>query len=290
MNKLFLILFIIMVSAANSYSQKSDTIVTMRGSIICSVKEVTPETVAYTNPNESVVYKIEKGAVAWISYGSGRTEKYNDMKNLANITDANDWKKVDVATSEYETRGLHKIDVITTKATAATVYSSANHIQNRAYDKLKIASALLGGNLVYLMTQQTFQGNNVPTGLTRTYRAQISGTVYCSQLLDSVKFKELLQDEKKYILASKTGMRLNDAAIHDFSSNSTSLPDKFQISLKNYEIEKGFIYVDLPARLLEVSSSRKFARCRVLRFDQGKIVLAYRDGASIYNFLLLKSL
>jgi len=68
-------------------SQKADTIVTMRGKIIAHVKEVTPDLIAYSNPEELVVYKVERGSVAWISFGSGRTERYNDLKSFASIDD-----------------------------------------------------------------------------------------------------------------------------------------------------------------------------------------------------------
>ncbi|MBS1557374.1 MAG: hypothetical protein JST69_01500 [Bacteroidetes bacterium] len=284
-----LISFFAFLVFTQSHAQKADTIVTMSGSIICSIKEVSPEIIAYTNPNESVIYKIEKGAVAWISFGTGRKEKFNDLKSLANISDPSNWEKVDVASAEYETRGLHKIDVITVKATGTTQYSSANHVQNRAYEKLKKATALLGGNLVYLNTNQAFQSNNVPTGIVKNYRAQISGEVYCSQLIDTAAFRAELTNGRNYTLIIKIGMRLNDADIHNFDlvNNGTS-PKKFQVNLPNFTTEKGFAYFSLPAKLLGLGSAHEMIKCRVLRFDQNRIVMAYRKSASIYNFAFIR--
>ena len=100
--------------------QSPDTIVTMGGKILAYVKEISPELVTYTNPNESVIYKIERGVVSRIAFASGRVEKFAALRPLAQINGPSDWAQVDLATTEYETKGLYKIDLISTKATGTT--------------------------------------------------------------------------------------------------------------------------------------------------------------------------
>lgn len=268
-----LILFII---TCVTHAQIADTIVTMRGKIIGYVKEVTPDVVAYSNPNETVVYKIEKGAVARICFASGRVEEFADLKTLANLNGAYEWEKVEVATTEYETKGLYKIDLVSTKATGATVYSSVSHVQNRAIAKLKMATALLGGNLVYIKSE-SIEGNIRSENGERTTRTQILGTAYCSNLVDEVKFKELMEGGQKYTLINKLGLRNNDADIQVRKANNEP------VNVVSFNVEKGFIYANLL-----IAKEKSETRCRVLSFSETLIVVAYKEGTAYYNLILAK--
>ncbi len=273
MRKLTFCAFVLFISFQVN-GQKADTIVTMRGKIIGQVKEVTPELIAYSNPNESVIYKIEKGAVDKICFGSGRIEKFVDLKTLANLRGAHEWEKVDVATTEYETKGLYKIDMVSAKATGTTVYSSVSKVQDRAFNKLKMASALLGGNLVYVKSEAV-EGNIRSSSGGRTSRAQILGTVYCSQLLDTVEFKKIMESGDDYTLTTKIGLRNNDADIHNIEAKAEPVKINF------YKFRKGFIYLKLT-----IGKRKEEIDYRVISYEDNKIVVSYKDGTAYYNLLL----
>ncbi|NOS91700.1 MAG: hypothetical protein HOP30_07245 [Cyclobacteriaceae bacterium] len=255
-------------------AQNADTIVTMRGKIVGHVKEITPELVAYTNPNEAVIYKIERGAVSKIVFASGRVEKFADMKVLAKINGAFDWPQVDVATTEYETKGLYKIDLISTKATGTTVYSSVTKVQDRAFSKLKMAAAIMGGNLVYIKSE-SLEGNIRSELGSRTSRAQLLGTAYCSELLDENKFKATLAEGNKYTLISKLGLRNNDADIHTFETANED------VDINSVQVEKGFIYLTLT-----IDGKKSKLQYRVVSFSDSRIMVAYREGTAYYNMVL----
>jgi len=270
------ILLIVLLNVCPVNSQVADTIITMRGNIIGYVKEVTPDLIAYTNPHETVIYKIEKAAVAKISFGSGRVEKYADLKSLSNLQGAFEWPKVDVATTDYETRGLYKIDFVSTKATGTTVYSSVTRVQDRAINKLKMASALLGGNLVYIKSE-SLEGNIRSSQGGRASRTQILGTVFCSELVDSTKFKETIIAGNQYSLASKIGLRNNDSDINTFKSHGQP------VNVNSIQIEKGFIYLGLT-----INRNKSNIRYRVLSFTDQQILVAYKEGTAYYNILLIE--
>ncbi|MBI3221038.1 MAG: hypothetical protein HYZ44_16100 [Bacteroidetes bacterium] len=255
-------------------AQNADTIVTMRGKIVGHVKEITPELVAYTNPNEAVIYKIERGAVSKIVFASGRVEKFADMKVLAKINGAFDWPQVDVATTEYETKGLYKIDLISTKATGTTVYSSVTKVQDRAFSKLKMAAAIMGGNLVYIKSE-SLEGNIRSELGSRTSRAQLLGTAYCSELLDENKFKATLNEGNKYTLVNKLGLRNNDADIHTFETANE------EVDINSVQVEKGFIYLTLT-----IDGKKSKLQYRVVSFSDSRIMVAYREGTAYYNMVL----
>lgn len=255
-------------------AQNADTIVTMRGKIVAHVKEITPELVAYTNPNESVIYKIERGAVSKIVFANGRVEKFADMKVLAKINGAFDWPQVDVATTEYETKGLYKIDLISTKATGTTIYSSVTKVQDRAINKLKMAAAIMGGNLVYVKSE-ALEGNIQSELGSRTSRAQLLGTVYCSELLDENKFKATINEGNQYTLVSKLGLRNNDADIHTFETLNED------VEIKAVQVDRGFIYLTL-----SIDGKQSKLQYRVVSFSDSRIMVAYREGTAYYNMVL----
>jgi hypothetical protein len=251
-----------------------DTIVTMRSKITCNVKAISPDLVSYTLPSETVVYSIEKIAVTYIHYGNGRLEKLNEQRLLVNIKGPEEWEKVDIATTEAETHGLYKVDLISTKATGTTVYSSVTKVQNRAFDKMKMAAALLGGNLVYIKNQ-SLEGNIRSNSGGRASRAQITGTVYCSDLPDSETLKKNLESRKKIQVVNEVKLGNSDAQL------------KFLYGLIiggeiiSHDLDKGFVILQLKlnGRLMDV-------QYRVIRFDNNYITVAYRDGTSIHNLRL----
>jgi len=144
-------------------------------------------------------------------------------------------------------------------------------VQNRAYDKLKMAAALLGGNLVYVKNASV-EGNIRSSSGGRTSRAQITGTVYCSDLLDANKFKKILENDKEFQTVSEIRLGNNDAQLK-FSYDT---PIKGKIA--SYSVDKGFIFLSL--KLKQKLSNVKY---RVIRFDDSFVTVAYREGTSIYN-------
>jgi hypothetical protein len=213
-----------------------DSIYTFTKLIVGKVKEVGHQDVLYTLPNEDVVYRIYKRAVLSITFSSGRKEIFNEKKDLLAVKTSKDWEKVELTTNPSEVEGLIKIDMVSVKATGATVYSSVTNTQDRAYRKMKHAAALMGGNVV-LLNNQSVEGNVYSE---RTTRTQLTGTIYCSIPKDTLGlFSNILN--KDFILVQKKSMGVNSS---EPSVDLGEYPMRIRLSGKEiFEFKNGLIYL-----------------------------------------------
>lgn len=195
------------------------------------------------------------------------------------------WDRVNVANFESETKGFTKIDLVTVKATGATIFSSASRVHNRALRKLKIATALLGGTLVYLK-DETLVGNGFSNlGMPRT---QLFGTVYSTPWSDTASVIKQLKETREYVVVTKVGMRNNDARIHFFDAGLQS------VVIDSYLVRDNFVYLKMSLNkgkekwvsLPEKNKNKDVVR--VIGVIEGGFVLAYKEGTSIYNIRIVK--
>jgi hypothetical protein len=210
---------------------------------------------------------------------------YTKARNAApNLEGAYQWDKVNISLDEIDTKKFYKIDLISTKATAPWGFSSVTNTQNRALRKLKIAAALLGGNTVNLK----FNVIDARNGVRPVSRVQMVGAVYCSRLVDTLKFKQLIQEDKEFTLVSKIGMRNNDANIHTFDTNNET------VLVDSYSFENGFIFPELSIvkkrgdKLKMLPTNKNHDRMRVVSISESHILVSYKDRSSIYNLLLAR--
>ncbi|MBS1506145.1 MAG: hypothetical protein JSS79_05830 [Bacteroidetes bacterium] len=195
------------------------------------------------------------------------------------------WDRVNIANFESETKGFTKIDLVTVKSTGTTILSSASRVHNRAVRKLKIATALLGGTLVYLK-DETLVGNGFSNlGMPRT---QLFGTVYATPWSDTASVIKQLKETREYVMVTKIGMRNNDAKIHFFDA-------KLQpVIVDSYTIRDNFVYLKLSANkgkekwvpLPEKNVNKD--QVRVLGLIEGGLLLSYKEGTAIYNVRIVK--
>jgi hypothetical protein len=237
MKILFLLSFVV-ISNISLAQDRIDSIYTFTKLIVGKVKEVGHQDVLYTLPNEDVVYRIYKRAVLSITFSSGRKEIFNEKKDLLAVKTSKDWEKVELTTNPSEVEGLIKIDMVSVKATGATVYSSVTNTQDRAYRKMKHAAALMGGNVV-LLNNQSVEGNVYSE---RTTRTQLTGTIYCSIPKDTLGlFSNILN--KDFILVQKKSMGVNSTEpTLDYLGD---YPMRIRLSGKEiFELKNGLIYLN----------------------------------------------
>ena len=227
-----------------------------------------------------------KSSILFFLVAFGSVESYAqtaEEKGSFQIVDR--WEKVNVANFESETKGLTKIDFVTVKATGTTGWGSASRVHNRAMRKLKMATALLGGNLVYLK-DETLVGNGLSSlGLPRT---QLFGTVYSKPWSDTSAVIKQLKDARDYAIVAKIGILNNQAKIHNFKTGMEN------IVVDSYFIENNFVYVNVSrnkgnkkwVHLPEKNENRNVVR--VVGVVEGGLVLAYKDGTSVYNIRVVK--
>jgi hypothetical protein len=221
-------------------------------------------------------------ALLWLSAIALNAQSSGDKTKFQII---DQWDRVNVATFESETKGFTKIDFVTVKATGTTVLASASRVHNRAMRKLKIATALLGGTLVYLK-DETLVGNGFSNlGLPRT---QLFGTVYSTPWSDTSAVIKQLKEAREYAIVTKVGLRNNDAKIHFFNTNLET------VLIDSYMIRDNFIYVKLSLKkkgdnwVPYPAKNKNKDLMRVIGLIEGGFVLAYKDGTSIYDIRIVK--
>jgi len=150
----FGLFLLLLFSILRSYAQ-TDTIMINNQKIACSVKEITPDAVKYTYPNEDLINTVYKNTVQKIIFKSGRMQTFAEATSYKTINSVSDYNSVTITSVESEVRGLFKIADVSSKAKGTTVYSNQERVKDRAYRKMKIQAAMFGANVVYLTNQRT---------------------------------------------------------------------------------------------------------------------------------------
>ena len=151
-----ILLFSILLISMGCYSQINDTIFKMNGETLpVNVTEINESTIKFTYPGEAFSNSIGKNSVQKIKFGSGRIQEFAPTLNIINVKSCLDWENVQISNIESEIVGLMKIDNIGAKAKGNTTMSSLGKLQTRTYNKLKIETAMLGGNVCYIINQNT---------------------------------------------------------------------------------------------------------------------------------------
>lgn len=259
---------------SNCFSQNIplDSIFTSEGLILANVKSVEPEVINYAYPNEEVVTSIYKNTVQKIRFKSGRVQMFTEAFALKDVNSAYDYEQVSLTSLEIETKGLVKLDEVFTKAVGTTVFSNITQVKERAFRKMKIQAAMLGGNLLYMLDQSTV-GNQVGSRYQsgKTTETILSGIVYTNMLpkLDNVK---KFIGNKKY---------LQSYVYISIGQNSTEIDNVNEtmpvFELGNIYEERGFVYLNARAKSID---NQIF---RVSYADKDKIGIVWKDGKKIYN-------
>ncbi len=262
--------FLAMVIASHlSSGQSPDTLVLIKERIIGRVTEVTPDQVAYKLPDDNVVHKIRKSDLVKISFGNGKSEQ-SPLANILVITAPEEWNKVKIVERQEDIQGVYKIDDIVVPG---------NMLTERGRNSLKMAAAMMGGNIVNVTDSKSFvstgyvsypaySGTRNTTYVSHPYSQvyqQIIARVYSSQLPDSIAFRELMKQNPTLRLMTHITLRGR------FRYKLVALDCQFaDVKIATYSIEEGNIFVQ--ARLLGVPVT-KF---HVNYFDNSRIMLSFR--------------
>lgn len=199
---------------------QTDSIFTRSEVIPCTVKEIGEQTVSYSYPGEDVINKMYKNTIAKIIFRNGRVQTFEEFKALQPILHAGDFAKVQILTTEAETKGLTKLEPVVSKAKGFTTLASTLAVQDRALRKLLIETALIGGNALALtqaMTTPARAGSEFVPGQT-AYSLQ-SGMAFTAQAPDETAFRELIGDKTTFQVKHRYWMGRNS---FDLSSSAAS--------------------------------------------------------------------
>ncbi len=269
------ILLAILSQTTLAQTSQMDSIFTSDGIILANVKKIAPDAIEYSFPNEEIVTAIYKNTVRKIRFKSGRVQIFTEAIALNAVNSAYDFESVNLTRLESETKGMIKIDEVSSKAVGTTVFSNITTVKERAFRKLKIQAAMLGGNLLYMLDQSTV-GNQVggqyQSG--KSTETILTGLVYTDKLPKMEDFKALIKDKRSFPIFQAIYLGRNSTDIEE-----GSLLEKNLIIENLYE-ENRFIYIN--------AKGFESVLLRVVCFDENRITLAWKDSDRnrIYNLFL----
>jgi hypothetical protein len=277
-----LLIAVVLLSALQLNSQ-TDTILKNDGEMILGhVSEVTETAIKFVYPGETFNNALGKNTVKRIHFKSGRKQDFSADLNIALVKGCQEWNKVQISKIESEVIGLMKLDIIGAKAKGATTWTSLAKLQDRAYNKLKIETAMLGGNVAYILEQNTeeaiFGGEE---GSSKTPGVTVSGLAYTSKKVYKHEIKAA-----HYNLASIYMLRANEYEMEQLNVS----PQTFEITKEEIKETNGFQKLKL-----NIHDLKKVTEYTVIYADDKELVLSAvysnRQGKkTYYNIYLLKKL
>jgi len=268
------LLTILISSLALPVISQSDTIYSNREKFACDIKEVTPEAVRYSYPNEDLVNAVYKNSIQKIVFKSGRVQIFSEATSYKKVNSVDDFEKVTVSQVESEVRGLYKLGDVSAKAKGATNISNQERVKQRAYQKLKMGAAMMGGNVVYL-TQVRTEGNRPSSAFQSgsSTETSLSGVVYTNQLCDLGGFQKAIGDKINFMSTQRVKLW----------SNATDLKRKeylHQFTLKSMQNDNGII--TLEGKL----QGTKYTSFRLVNYNAETFTIYYEDKSTAYNIIV----
>jgi hypothetical protein len=268
-----IVFFLIFTIISFGYSQ-TDTIILNNKKIACTVKEITPDAVKYTDSG-GVINSVYKNAVQKIIFKSGRVQTFAEATSFKRINGVMDYDKVAITSVENEIAGLYKLGEVSSKAKGTTKFSNEEKVKQRAYRKFKIEAAMLGGNVIYISNQRT-EGNKFGTYHDGGVAAStyLTGIAYSNTLPDYNNFKKLI------------GTRTNFGAVKEYKL-SASASDVAQDDInKPFRIlkisnENGIIYLQG-----DLEGAKNINRFQLASFTSNNFSVAYKYEGTAYNVVI----
>lgn len=147
---------------AHTTVEHVDTIYVVGGErIICEVQEYTPDIVRFWRPgNPMPIEMLYVNSIEKVAFGS--TGHVWQPPASAAISREQirpqDYALVVVAEQERQVQGLWRVGLATSKARGASIVSMVERVKRRAFRKLQMQAAMMGGCVVYRFDSRT-QGN-----------------------------------------------------------------------------------------------------------------------------------
>lgn len=267
---LFVFCFSLFTLSAHS---QMDTIYSNDERIACSVKEITPEAVKFSYPNEDLVNSVFKNTIQKIVFKSGRVQVFAESTYFKTVTNVDDYENVSMSHVGSEVQGLYKIGEVGAKARGTTTLSNMEKVKERAERKVKIQAAMMGANVIYL-TQFGTSDNQVGTRYTagRATSTNISGVAYNNKLPSYDGFMDLMNSKMKPMFHD---YEVDKLATGDYDYSKYA--DTGRVIISNISNDNGFIKVNA---MVDGFSNSTF---RVVYYSNSEVILECTDTDDIFD-------
>lgn len=262
---------IALVISSLAFSQ-IDTIYSNNQMIPCNVKEVTPDAIKFSYPEEDLTNTLYINAIQKIVFKSGRVQTFSQTTSFKKVESVADFENVTITQVEGELKGLFKVGDVSSKAKGTTNLANQERVKERAYRKLKMEAAMQGANIVYLTDQRT-EGNKMGSYYQSGSSAEtnLSGVAYTSLLPNFNDFEKLIGEKRDFIASQqiKLWSSASDLSITEIHAN-------FHIS--KVINETGFIELEG-----QLEGNNKTSKFKVVTFSNDRFNVYFEDKSTVYN-------
>jgi hypothetical protein len=270
-------IFLLIFFSQRAFAQY-DTIYSNDERIACSVKEVTPDAVKFSYPNEDLVNSVYKNTIQKIVFKSGRVQIFAESTYFKTVNSVEDFDNVSLSHVAGEVQGLYKIGEVGAKARGTTALANMEKVKERAEMKIKIQAAMMGANIVYLTqfaTSDNRLGNRYNVG--QATATNISGVAYSNKLPSFDGFENLINAKSKLNFIYNEVDKLGSG---DYEC--TRFTDTGAVIINRIYNDNGFIMIDASITGFD---NKTF---RVISYNTDGFILECIDNSditenSIYN-------
>lgn len=262
---------------------QTDTIFSNNDKISCTVKEIGEDAVRYCYPGEELLNSIYKNAVQKIVFKSGRVQVFAEATSFKTVNSVEDFENVTITQLESEVKGLFKLGDLSAKASGATNMSNEERVKERAYRKLKMIGAMMGGNIVYVTDKRSngnvrgsggFYNNNgafVGGGVAQNTETSLTGIAYCNKLPDFETFKACIKTKRSFQVVEKT-------KLWSGAADYKKAPEALSFQITNIKNENGLIMLEA-----NLEDEKKYTSFRVVSIQKDSFNIFYEDKSTSYN-------
>ena len=271
------LVLLILVCVAKSAFAQLDTIYTNRDKIPCTVKEVTPDAIRFTYPNETLENSLYKNTIRKIVFKSGREQVFSESSSLTQVNDIADYPKVAITQLEGEIKGLYKVGEVSASSRGGSAYSNVDRVKERALNKLKMEAVMRGGNLIYMGYQNT-EGNKYGGYFQASKAAETiyTGVAYSDNLPNKDDFTARVSG-KDFFESNRQVVLLKGTAITKSEYSLTTLTSRVQITRVYTDGNQLFIEGRLSGYANNVF--------QVVRYDTDTFTLLIEDKNRLVNII-----
>ena len=179
MMKKYLLVAILTISTLWSFGQEAlDTLFFVDGKIeAVQLTGLSESSVQYNSYGQGIPINTPKSKIAKVITRSGRIIFFENTAKKKTVFSAEDWEKVEITGIESEVDGLIRFANVSGKAKGVTEFSSLEKMQNRAMTKMRMQSAFLGCDVVFMLHQSN-EDAKFGYYSSSTASSTLSGTAY----------------------------------------------------------------------------------------------------------------
>lgn len=270
------LLFVLKSLTLWAQTQQIDSLYTADGLFLVKVTEITKDAVMFKYHNEGIVKAIRKNSVLRIRLNTGENLTFFSIYNP--VVGANQWPKVKTIYTKSEVTGLVRLIELKPNKINSKFFSTVTKNRLTGLDFLKMQAAMLGGNIIYLNSQQTKLNDEMLIGLSKN--SIIYGIVYSSNKIEIKDFKKYYGENLDFALTKKEEFNFTNQT----EIKNMSFPSQM-VNLENFEEKSDGLYVNTKIPKLAKSESYK-----ITYIDSDKIIIMWKDKSRIINYTLDKLL